>query len=284
MALTLITNIRLLAGVRDTNALLRGPDLALLNCLEDAYVLIEDGIIARYGPMDELEDAEAITRSIINASDQVVLPAWCDSHTHLVYAGSREEEFVDKIRGATYAEIAAKGGGILNSARKLAATSELELLQSAWWRLQEIMQQGTGAVEIKSGYGLSVESELKILRVIKRIRDSSPIPVKATFLGAHTYPIGFEEDHDYSGEGGFRVVQLTPPGSACSVAIGTGIIDTPPGSVKGLHLVVSDISAARTEFTERGVDISEVQDLGGILYAHFRDPDGNGWTLQQISS
>ncbi|HRF19587.1 MAG TPA: imidazolonepropionase, partial [Chitinophagaceae bacterium] len=141
------------------------------------------------GPVDEVAD------NIIDASGQMVLPCWCDSHTHLVFAASREEEFVDKIRGLSYAEIAARGGGILNSARKLNAMSESELLRLAWARLNEVMQMGTGAIEIKSGYGLSVEGELKMLRVIKRLKETSPIPVKATFLGAHTYPPEFKENH-----------------------------------------------------------------------------------------
>ena len=123
------------------------------------------------------------------------MPAWCDSHTHLVFAASREEEFVDKLKGLSYAEIAAKGGGILNSANKLNLASEDELFEQAWQRLQELMQIGTGAIEIKSGYGLTVEGELKMLRVIKRLKQVSPIPIKATFLGAHTYPLPFKDDH-----------------------------------------------------------------------------------------
>jgi imidazolonepropionase len=124
-----------------------------------------------------------------------VLPAWCDSHTHLVFAGSREDEFVDKINGLSYAEIAAKGGGILNSAKKLNETSEDELFNQAWKRLGEISNLGTGAVEIKSGYGLSVEGELKMLRVIKRLKERSILSIKSTFLGAHTYPLEYKEDH-----------------------------------------------------------------------------------------
>ena len=139
-------------------------------------------------PQDKLQTA-------IDASGQFVLPTWCDSHTHLVFAASREEEFVDKIKGLSYAEIAAKGGGILNSAGKLNETSEAELLRMAWIRLQEVMQSGTGAIEIKSGYGLSVEGELKMLRVIKKLKETSPIPIKATFLGAHTYPVEYKENH-----------------------------------------------------------------------------------------
>ncbi|RYY61786.1 MAG: imidazolonepropionase [Chitinophagaceae bacterium] len=196
MASTLLTNIKLLAGVRNRNSLLRGPDLRLLSSIADAYLLVEDGVIAEYGSMDQLDDPESFAGTMINASDQLVLPAWCDSHTHLVYPASREMEFVDKIRGVSYADIAARGGGILNSAARMADASEMELLRSAWGRLQEIMQQGTGAVEIKSGYGLTVESELKMLRVIRRLRESSPIPIRSTFLGAHTYPLHYKDDHE----------------------------------------------------------------------------------------
>ena len=125
-----------------------------------------------------------------------MLPAWCDSHTHLVFAGSRENEFIDKIKGLSYAEIAAKGGGILNSAKRLNETSEDELFNMAWKRLAEISKLGTGAIEIKSGYGLTVQGELKMLRVIKKLKERSPVSIKATFLGAHTYPLEFKEDHE----------------------------------------------------------------------------------------
>jgi imidazolonepropionase len=131
----------------------------------------------------------------VDAKGQFVLPAWCDSHTHLVFAASREEEFVDKINGMSYEAIAAKGGGILNSAAKLAAMSEFELLRMAWSRLEELISLGTGAIEIKSGYGLSVEAELKMLRVIQQLKETSPIPIVSTFLGAHTYPLAYRENH-----------------------------------------------------------------------------------------
>ncbi len=192
---TLITNIKLLAGVSEKNELLRGKALALLNTIENAYLHIEKGKIVGYGSMSHVQNIKSSIENRIDASGQTVLPTWCDSHTHLVFAASREEEFVDKINGLSYAEIAAKGGGILNSAAKLNALTEEELYQLAWARLQELMQLGTGAIEIKSGYGLSVEGELKMLRVIKRIKETSPIPVKATFLGAHTYPLAFKENH-----------------------------------------------------------------------------------------
>src|SRR6185436_683254 len=131
----------------------------------------------------------------MDSGGATILPAWCDSHTHLVFAASREEEFVDKINGLSYAEIAAKGGGILNSAQKLNTASEDELFNMAWKRLEEISRLGTGAVEIKSGYGLSVQGELKMLRVIKKLKERSNVLIRSTFLGAHTYPLEYKEDH-----------------------------------------------------------------------------------------
>ena len=195
MSTTVVTNIKLLVNTREENHLLRGKELAELPCIENAYLIIENGIIAEYGKMDGLPWIDDSSDTIIDAAGQFILPTWCDSHTHLVFAASREEEFVDKINGMSYADIAAKGGGILNSAKKIAETSEGELLRSAQRRLQEVIQSGTGAIEIKSGYGLSVEGELKMLRVIKKLKELSPIPIKATFLGAHTYPLEFKENH-----------------------------------------------------------------------------------------
>ncbi|HEX6916159.1 MAG TPA: imidazolonepropionase [Chitinophagaceae bacterium] len=188
---TLITNIRQLAGTREDNVLLRGHELANLPVIENAWLLIEDGVIAGYGPMENLPAAD----NTFDATGAMVLPAWCDSHTHLVFAASREEEFVYKLQGMSYADIAAKGGGILNSAHKLNTMGEDELYRLSWQRLQEVIRLGTGAIEIKSGYGLTLHGELKMLRVIKRLRETSPIPVKATFLGAHTYPLEFKENH-----------------------------------------------------------------------------------------
>ncbi len=198
MASSLITNIQLLGGINNPSAPLRNKDLANLPSINNAYLLIEDGEIAAFGKMDELVMNNANPEIKIDAAGQTVLPAWCDSHTHLVFAASREEEFVDKINGLGYAEIAAKGGGILNSAKKLQDASEETLFASAWKRLEEISKLGTGAVEIKSGYGLSVADELKMLRVIKRLKQKSNLLIKATFLGAHTYPLQYKENHqDY---------------------------------------------------------------------------------------
>jgi imidazolonepropionase len=192
---TLIANIKQLVNVREESKLLRGKELAILPCIENAYLLIENGIITGHGTMAGMENRKSGIRNVIDAGGQFVLPAWCDSHTHLVFAASREEEFVDKIKGLSYAEIAAKGGGILNSAAKLNAMDEDELFSLAWKRLKEISSLGTGSVEIKSGYGLSVEGELKMLRVIKKLKEKSAMLIKSTFLGAHTYPLDYRENH-----------------------------------------------------------------------------------------
>jgi imidazolonepropionase len=192
---TLYTHIGLLVNARESSPVLRGIELAHLPVLTDAYLLVEDGIITAYGPMTGIPGSLRTEKAAVSLSGRAVLPAWCDSHTHLVFAGSREAEFVDKIRGLSYAEIAAKGGGILNSAALLNRTSEDELFLQSWQRLEEIKSMGTGAVEIKSGYGLTVEGELRMLRVIKKLREKSTLTIKSTFLGAHTYPAAFREDH-----------------------------------------------------------------------------------------
>jgi imidazolonepropionase len=197
---TLITNIKQLVGVRETNKpdsdrVLRGKELTELPVIENAYLVIEAGSIAEYGVMNSIQNSTLKIQNKINTSGQVILPCWCDSHTHLVFASSREEEFVDKIKGMSYAEIAARGGGILNSARKLNETSEDQLFSHAWKRLEEVSKLGTGAIEIKSGYGLTAEGELKMLRVIKKLKEKSALSIKATFLGAHTYPLEYKQNH-----------------------------------------------------------------------------------------
>jgi len=195
MSSLLISNIKCLVGIREQNQLLRGAELAKLSCVENAFLLVEDGQIAEYGSMEKLKTKNHKPETTTDATGQYVLPAWCDSHTHLVFAGTRESEFVDKIKGLSYAEIAARGGGILNSAKLLNETSQDELFNMAWKRLTEISKLGTGAIEIKSGYGLTVEGELKMLRVVKKLKEKSKLRIKATFLGAHTYPIAYKEDH-----------------------------------------------------------------------------------------
>ena len=174
----------------------KGVAQGFVPSVRNAYLLIEDGRIADYGQMHELDLSGSRYKNIeiSDVAGSIVLPAFCDAHTHIVYAGSREQEFVDKINGLSYKEIAARGGGILNSSALLHNTSEDELYLSAMKRIGEIKAQGTGAVEIKSGYGLSVEDELKMLRVIRRIKETAGIPVRSTFLGAHAYPMRYVDN------------------------------------------------------------------------------------------
>ncbi len=193
---TLLTNIEQLVGTRETSHRLFGRSLANLPMVENAFVLIEDGMIAEYGHMYELElKCPQLPNHRLDLTGKYVLPAWCDSHTHLVFSGSRENEFIDKIQGLSYAEIAAKGGGILSSANIIQQMSEDHLFNQSWARLQEVARLGTGAIEIKSGYGLTVAAELKMLRVIKKLKEKSALKIKATFLGAHTYPFEFKDNH-----------------------------------------------------------------------------------------
>ena len=195
MATTLFTNIGQLINVREQDELLRGKALGDLPVIKDAWLLVEGDRISAYGIMRTIPQNLSAVKNSVDLSGRMILPAWCDSHTHLVFAASREEEFVDKIKGLTYAEIAAKGGGILNSAAKVRDASEDELFNAAWKRLAQISKMGTGAVEIKSGYGLSTEAELKMLRVIKKLKEKSSLLIKSTFLGAHTYPQQYKNDH-----------------------------------------------------------------------------------------
>ena len=190
----LIINIKELIQVREKGiSKVSGAEMGLLPTIKNAFLLIENDIIATFGAMDNCPKNAVDTT--IDASGKMVLPTWCDSHTHIVYAGNREQEFVDRINGLSYEEIANRGGGILNSAKKLNETSEDELYNQSKVRLEEVMKLGTGAVEIKSGYGLSVEGELKMLRVIQKLKSNYPITIKATFLGAHAFPLEYKENH-----------------------------------------------------------------------------------------
>jgi len=190
----LIRNIKQLTGIRDASVrMVKGADMKQLPSLQNAWLLVENGIIKDFGTDTFTEN----TDDEIDATGKTVLPCWCDSHTHIVYAGSRENEFVDKIiHGLSYEEIAQRGGGILNSAKKLNETSEAELLENATQRLEEIRNFGTGAVEIKSGYGLSYDGELKMLRVIRMLKEISPLTIKATFLGAHAIPAEYKNNRE----------------------------------------------------------------------------------------
>ncbi|MBL7473425.1 imidazolonepropionase [Robertkochia sediminum] len=192
---TLFINIKGLLQVRDAKTtMLKGSEMRILPRLEDAFLLVEDGIITDFGEMRYVNTDAA--QKVVDLEGSYVLPTWIDSHTHLVYAGNREQEFVDRINGLTYAEIAQKGGGILNSAQRLQQTSEETLYRESEKRLQQVIAQGTGAIEIKSGYGLTMEAELKMLRVIKRLKEHYPITVKATFLGAHAVPAEYKENRE----------------------------------------------------------------------------------------
>lgn len=192
---TLIINIKELLQIREPNvSKVSGAEMAILPSIKNAFLLFENDTIINFGDMKDCP--KNATDTIIDASGKIVLPTWCDSHTHIVYAGNREQEFVDRINGLSYEEIASKGGGILNSAQKLNQTLEEELYNQSKARLEEVMHLGTGAVEIKSGYGLTVEGELKMLRVIKKLAENYPVKIKATFLGAHAFPSEFKENKE----------------------------------------------------------------------------------------
>lgn len=187
MTSLLIKNISLLAGIeRKGRLMLAGRDMSVFESIENAFLYVEDGVIRDFGNMSLLSDKNYESyATVVDAQGGMVLPSFCDSHTHIVYAGSREHEFIDKIRGLSYAEIARRGGGIQNSADRLHELSEDELFRQAMRRIDEVIRKGTGAIEIKSGYGLNTADELKMLRVIKRISETAPLKVTSTFLGAH---------------------------------------------------------------------------------------------------
>ena len=191
---TIIINIQELLQIRDASVKkISGSEMAVLPSLKNAYLVFENDVISDFGLMENCPKNTFDKK--IDASGKVVLPTWCDSHTHIVYAGNREQEFVDRINGLSYEEIANRGGGILNSAKKLNETSEEELYNQSKKRLEEVMKLGTGAVEIKSGYGLTVEGELKMLRVIKKLSQNYSVKIKATFLGSHAYPLKYKDNH-----------------------------------------------------------------------------------------
>ncbi|MDA9246866.1 imidazolonepropionase [Flavobacteriaceae bacterium] len=191
----LLKNIAMLLQIRPlTTQKVSGPQMKELPSLENAWLLLEDDVIHSFGNMSEMPNFQDI--KTLDCSGKTVLPSWCDSHTHLVYAGNREQEFVDRINGLSYQEIAASGGGIVNSAKKLQATTQTALFAQSEKRLQEVIQQGTGAIEIKSGYGLTTQAEMKMLRVAKQLGEKYNITVKTTFLGAHAIPPEFKGNKD----------------------------------------------------------------------------------------
>ncbi|MGZ9676266.1 imidazolonepropionase [Flavobacterium sp. GNP001] len=192
---TLFTNIKELIQIREAGITkVSGSEMAVLPTIQNAFLVIENDLIVDFGSMDDLPEINP--DKIIDITGKMILPTWCDSHTHLVYADNRIQEFVDRINGLSYEEIAQRGGGILNSADKLNQTSEDDLYEQSNERLEEIMRLGTGAVEIKSGYGLTVEGELKMLRVIQRLKIAYPIAIKATFLGAHALPTLYKNNRE----------------------------------------------------------------------------------------
>ena len=197
----LVTNIKQLVQAESRKITFRaGKEMQHLPIIENAYLLTEGDTIKDFGRMEDL-DRSSLAKikeplQEIDATGRMVFPSFCDSHTHIVYAGSREVEYIDKIKGLSYEEIAKRGGGILNSAKRLHESSEEELFDQAWQRLEEMASYGTGAVEIKSGYGLSTEDELKMLRVIRRLKEKSPMLIKANFLGAHAVPAEYKQDPD----------------------------------------------------------------------------------------
>ncbi len=190
---TVIKNIKSLVQVEDkARKFVRGKEMSEVKTIDNAFLLIEDDKIADFGTMDNCPNAD----KEVDAKDRMVLPTFCDSHTHLVYAGSREIEYIDKIKGLSYEEIAQRGGGIINSALRLQQTSEEELYEDAMQRLNTIIKYGTGAVEIKSGYGFTTEAELKMLRVIRKLKENSSLTIKANFLGAHGVPLEYKNNVD----------------------------------------------------------------------------------------
>ena len=193
----LITNIKQLCQIEqpsENKLRVAGRDMAILPSIDNAWLLIEDELIHSFGEMATMPEMNADEQ--IDASGRLVLPSWCDSHTHLVFAAPRDGEFVNRIKGLSYEEIARQGGGILNSARKLNEMDESELYEQSLQRLHNVIAQGTGAIEIKSGYGLCEEGELKMLRVIRKLKENSPVAIKSSFLAAHAYPIDYKENKE----------------------------------------------------------------------------------------
>ena len=191
---TLIINIRSLLGLQTKpQSFKKGAAMSIVERMDDCFLFLENGKIANFGPMQRCPQN---VQKIIDATDRLVMPAWCDSHTHIVFAAGREDEYTSRLKGVSYEEIASNGGGILNSALRLQSTSEDDLYVSAKSRLDEVISYGTGAIEIKSGYGLTLESEIKMLRVIKRLKENSEATIKSTFLGAHAIPTQFKNNRN----------------------------------------------------------------------------------------
>jgi len=257
----LIKNIKTLyPSYESSPKILSGNEMNKINKIDDAYILIEGDRIKSFGKTNDLNiDAE----QIIDAKNKSVLPAFCDSHTHLVFAGTREQEFVDRINGLTYEEIAAKGGGILNSAKKLNETSEEELIEQALVRCDEIIKTGTGAVEIKSGYGLSTAGELKILRVVKKLKSLTPLTIKSTFLGAHAIPAIFKNDR--KGYIDLLINEMIPAIAAEDLADYIDVFcETNYFSVEEMERI---IEAGKKYYMRAKVHVNQFTSIGGIAAA-----------------
>lgn len=255
-------NIKELIQVRkEAISFVSGSEMKLLPTIKNAYLVTENGTIIDFGAMENYTDVGA--DETIDATGKMILPAWCDSHSHIVYAGNRESEFVDRINGLSYEEIANRGGGILNSAKKLQETTEEDLYQQSKIRLEEVMRLGTGALEIKSGYGLTTEAELKMLRVIKRLQENYPIAIKATFLGAHALPAEFKNN-----KAGFLqllIQEMLPKVAAEQLAEYIDVFcETGYFSVEDMELV---LSAAKAYGLTPKVHVNQFTAIGGIQAA-----------------
>ena len=236
---------------------LSGKQMRDLVVLENAWLSVDNGIIKGFGTMDSCPELENV--NVVDCSGRYVIPSWCDSHTHLVYANDRAGEFLDRLRGLSYAEIAAKGGGILNSAKALRNMSEDELYTRSLDRLNETIALGVGAIEIKSGYGLSLEGEEKILRVIARLKETSPIPIKATFLGCHAIPVGFESSSEYTDH---VVNEMLPK------FVAEGLVDYVDAFCETGYFSVDDtaklIDAASALGIKSKIHVNQFTKLGGV--------------------
>lgn len=256
---TLFIDIKALVGAyKNSPSFLAGEEMKNFNVVENAWLLIEDEKISDYGSMSEVPDINDDT-DVVSLEGRCVIPSFCDSHTHIVYAKDRDGEFLDRLRGLSYEEIAAKGGGILNSAKALREMPEDELFEKSFERLSEVISLGVGAIEIKSGYGLSKEGEHKMLKVIKRLKDISPIPIKATFLGCHAVPEEFANASDYTD---YVIDQMLPQFAS------EGLVDYVDAFLEKGYFSVEDterlVSAANNLGIKSKIHVNQFTTLGGV--------------------
>lgn len=257
---SLLKDIKGLVGAyKKAPRFVAGEEMKQFPVLENAWLLFENGVITDFGTMDDCPEVNVETVDVVDCTGRYVLPSWCDSHTHLVYANDRAGEFLDRLRGLSYAEIAAKGGGILNSARALREMSEEELLEKSVSRLQIVIASGVGALEIKSGYGLSKDGEEKMLRVISKLKEISPIPIKATFLGCHAVPEDFCSATEYTE---YVVGQMLPD------FVEKGLVDYVDAFCETGYFSVEDTSALVDAANKLGVKskihVNQFTTLGGV--------------------